>query len=76
MPTKTIEAVLKEHSGNLMSLPGVVGTGEGRCSGQPCIKVFVVKKTPDLTHRIPAEIEGYAVQVEETGAIRARDPGR
>ena len=76
MPTKMIEAVLKEHSGALMSLPGVVGTGEGRCAGQPCIKVFVVKKTPELTHRIPTEIEGYTVQVDETGAIRARDPAR
>jgi PBP1b-binding outer membrane lipoprotein LpoB len=38
MPEKTIEAVLKEHTDTLMSLPGVVGTAQGECAGKPCIK--------------------------------------
>ena len=75
MASKTIEAVLKEHTDSLMSLPGVVGTAQGKCAGQPCIKVFVVKKNPTLLKQIPSTIEGYAVQIEETGEIRARDPG-
>ena len=74
MPEKTIEAVLKEHTDSLMSLPGVVGTALGECSGQPCIKVFVVKKTSDLVKQIPSAIEGYEVAVQETGEIRALDP--
>lgn len=74
MPTKTIEAVLKEHTNRLMSLRGVVGTAQGNCAGEPCIKVFVVKRTAKLVEQIPSTIEGYAVQVEETGEIRARDP--
>ena len=74
MPLKTIEAALREHTHGLMSLPGVVGTGQGLCDGQPCIKVFVVKKTPELFGQIPTEIEGYTVAVEETGEIKALEP--
>ncbi len=70
MPQKTITAVLKERTPSLMALPGVVGTAEGRCDGKPCIKVYVKEKTPDLLKRIPTEIEGYPVTIEETGEIR------
>jgi len=74
LASKTIEAVLKEHTDRLMSLPGVVGTAQGKCAGQPCIKVFVVKKTSEVLTQIPSTIEGYEVLIEETGEIRARDP--
>ena len=74
MPEKTIESVLKEHTDTLMSLPGVVGTAQGECAGKPCIKVFVAKKTSDLLKQIPSTIEGYKVEVQETGEIRALDP--
>ena len=73
MPEKLIEQVLKEHTDSLMSLPGVVGNGQGLCDGEPCIKVFVVKKTPDLLKHMPSAIEGYTVAVQETGEIRALD---
>ncbi len=74
MQQRPIEIVLKEHTDSLMSLPGVVGTGQGLCDGQPCIKVFIVKKTPELLRQIPAAIEGYTVAVEETGEIKALEP--
>ena len=74
MQEKTIEQALADHTDSLMSLPGVVGTAQGLCDGQPCIKVFVVKKTPELLRQIPAEIEGYTVAVEETGEIKALEP--
>jgi hypothetical protein len=74
MPEKTIEAVLRQHTGRLMSLPGVVGTAQGECAGRPCVKVFVVKKTAELARQIPSALEGYAVVIEQTGGIRARDP--
>ena len=73
MQEKSIKAVLMEHTGKLMSLPGVVGTAEGLCDGKPCIKVFVVKKTPELLKQIPDVLEGYTVEVQETGVIRALD---
>ena len=72
MAAPTIEAVLKEHTDEWMSIPGVVGTGIGAREGKPCIRIFVVKKTPELLKKIPSKLEGFVVDVEETGAIRAR----
>ena len=71
MSAKKIEDVLKEHTNDLMSVPGVVGTGQGLCDGQPCIKVFVIKKTSELEENIPKRLEGYPVMLEETGEIHA-----
>lgn len=56
-----------------MSVPGVVGVGEGRLQGVPSIKVMVSKLTEAIAQRIPGEIEGHPVEVEETGEIRAVD---
>ena len=44
MANNPIVEVLKEHAKTLISIPGVVGTGQGLCEGKPCIKVFVIKK--------------------------------
>lgn len=68
---KTIEEVLKEHTEELMSLPGVVGTAQGLCDDKPCIKVYVIEKTSELAQKIPDIIEGYKIMIEETGEIRA-----
>jgi hypothetical protein len=68
---KRIEEVLKEHTKELMSLSGVVGTAQGLCDGKPCIKVYVIKKTPELDQKIPNTLEGYPVSIEETGEFRA-----
>ncbi len=73
LPEKTIEMVLKEQTDNLMAIPGVVGTAQGLCSGKPCVKVYVVKKTSDLVNQIPATLEGYAVEIQVTGEIKALD---
>ncbi len=73
MTHKTIEQVLKEHTDHLMSIPGVVGTAQGELYGKPCIKVFVVKKTPELKRRIPTDLEGFPVIIEETGEFKALD---
>jgi hypothetical protein len=76
MAGKTIESVLEEHTEELMALPGVVGTAEGSCGGRPCIKVFVTKRTPELDKKIPAALDGYPVEVEETGGIKAMPGGK
>ena len=72
MPERPIEEVLREHTDSLMTLPGVVGTAEGECGGAPCIKVLVVEATPELSKRIPPDLDGYAVEMLVTGEIRAR----
>lgn len=74
MPEMPIEKVLQQHTSVLMAIPGVVGTAQGLCDGEPCIKVYVMEKTDDLLQRIPPEIEGYLVSVEETGEFRKLDP--
>lgn len=71
MMTKSIEEVLEGHTRELMALPGVVGTAQGLCGKKACIKVFVIRKTPDLERKIPEVLDGYPVSIEETGKIRA-----
>jgi hypothetical protein len=71
MVAKAIEEVLKEHARELMSIPGVVGAGQGLCEGKPCIKVFVIKRTPELVQKIPDTLDGYPVVIEETGEVKA-----
>ena len=71
MPSKPIKKVLEEHTNELMSIKGVIGTAEGLCNSKPCIKVYVIKKTRQLTQRIPTTLEGYPVVIEETGEFRA-----
>ena len=71
MPSKPIKKVLEEHTNELMSIKGVIGTAEGLCNGKPCIKVYVIKKTRQLIQRIPTTLEWYPVVIEETGEFRA-----
>ena len=71
MPGNKIREVLKRHTDELMAMPGVVGVAEGKSRGRPCIKVFVVERNPELLRQIPDTIEGYPLQVEESGELRA-----
>ena len=73
MAAKTIEEVLKENTNKWMSIRGVVGTAIGEFKGKPCIKIFVVKKTPELMKKIPSTLEGFPVDIKQTGEIRALD---
>ncbi len=66
-----ITEVLREHTAGIMAIEGVTGTAQGLCGNKQCIKVYVVKKTPELTDRIPSSIEGYPVEVEETGEFKS-----
>jgi hypothetical protein len=77
MAEKAIEEVLKENTDELMSLTGVIGTDQGICNNQPCIKVLVIEKTSELEQKIPDTLEGHRVIIEETGEFRAlpRDQG-
>ncbi len=71
MSTVKIREVLKRHTDELMSVPGVVGVAEGEFQGRPCIKVFVMDKTQELLRQIPETIEGFLLQIEESGGFRA-----
>ena len=71
MVQKPIEEVLKGHTNRLMSMPGVSGTAQSLYEGQPCIKNFVIKKTPELEQKIPSILGGYPVVIQETWKFRA-----
>lgn len=69
----SIEEVLKKHTPELMSIPGVVGTAQGKKNGKDCVLVLVIKKTPEITKKIPSSLEGFPVVIQETGEIRSLD---
>ena len=55
------------HTGNSVGHPDITaGT-----IGAPCIRVFVAKEIPALLRELPASLEGYPVEVVETGEFRA-----
>lgn len=66
-----IEDVIRAHSDELMAIDGVNGVYSGKLEdGSDCIKVMVVKKTREHDSKIPKELEGYTVMVEEVGEIK------
>lgn len=70
-----IAGVLERHSGELMRIPGVVGTGEGVRDGRVVFVVFVVRATPELERKLPRALEGHPVEIRESGEVTA-PPGR
>ena len=69
-PRRPIEKVLADHDQEILAIPGVtmIYVGADR-EGKPCIKVGVVTATPEVEERIPKELEGWTVEVEETGEV-------
>ena len=72
MANRRIREVLKRNTDKLMAVPGVVGIGVGKSRGMPCIVVFVMQKKAEVLRQIPESLEGYPVNVEESGEFRAR----
>jgi hypothetical protein len=72
MPQRDIDAVLRAHDRELMAIPGVVGVYVGLLADKktPCLRVMAVKKTKSLEQATPKSLEGYPVEIEETGVIR------
>lgn len=68
-------AVLERHGERLRALPAVVGTGVGasrKDRTQAAILVYVSRAlTPAEQARFPAQLEGIAVEVVESGPFRA-----
>ena len=74
-------AVKAAHEDELMALPSVVAVGVGlrstggQITGEVAIVVSVVEKLPveaiDPDERIPTEIDGVPVDVQQSGVISA-----
>ena len=67
----TIAEVLAGRTGELMKIPGVSGTGEGRHGTEPVVVIYVARLTPDLEKRLPKSLGGYPVEVREIGEVTA-----
>ena len=67
----SIKEVKKRHENRLLQLPGVVSVGIGKDkNGIPAIVVGLKGSNPDTESRLPAQLEGYPVQVRYVGAVR------
>jgi len=67
-----IREVKARHEERLLSLPGVVSVGIGLgVDGNPVIIVGLDRTRASAIQEIPEELEGYPVQVEMVGTVRA-----
>lgn len=74
MTQRPIADVLAAHTPELMRMPGVTGTYQGaRPDGSPVIRILVERATRELAERLPKSLEGWPVEIEVSGPIRALD---
>ena len=70
-----IQTVLRRHEDDLLAYPNVNAVAIGQRAGRPVIKIMVVRKVPEASlpadQILPKELEGFAVDVEESGEITA-----
>ena len=70
-PTVTAAQAIALHSDSIMSIPGVVGLYEGRTDkGETVIRVMLADRTREAMRMVPRKLEGYRVEVEESGPIQ------
>ena len=70
--TLPLSEVVRRRAPELMALPGVVGVAEGALAdGSPCLRVYVVRRTPELDRALPDTLDGWPVDIEESGKFRA-----
>jgi len=68
-----LKGVQGRHEKVFMQIPGVVGMGIGRSKKDQTLRleIYVEKLTPELQSQLPESLEGTAVQIMETGEVRA-----
>jgi len=71
---RDINIVLKDHAQKIIAIPEVVGLYVGELTlNKPCVRIMVIKKTKKIIAKIPTDLEGWPVQIDETGEITALD---
>jgi len=68
---RPISEVLAAHTPDWMKLTGVIGTGETRKDGKPAIMIFTDSLSPEAKAKLPTQVEGYPVVIQETGTVKA-----
>ena len=67
---QSLSLVIARHATELMGTPGVVGVYEGETDGRPVLRVMVLSRADSTMKRIPGSLEGYDVEVEQSGPIK------
>jgi hypothetical protein len=71
VPRPDIMTVVDVHAPQLMEIAGVTAVAVGATdSGDPCVRIYVETLTDDLRARLPATLEGWPVEVRESGEIK------
>jgi len=70
MTHTTIEEALSALTDRVIDQNGVTGTGVGSCDGNPCLKVYVVRRDAPVVSDVPSTLGGWEVSVEVSGEIR------
>lgn len=68
----SIEEVKKKYTNRLLALPGVISVGIGKDpDGIPVIIVSLEHRQPETQKKLPKTLEGFPLQVEITGTVKA-----
>lgn len=68
----SIEEVKKKYTNRLLALPGVISVGIGKDpDGIPVIIVSLEHRQPETQKKLPKTLEGYPLQVEIIGTVKA-----
>jgi len=66
-----IMAVVDAHAPELIKVPGVTAVAVGALdSGEPCVRIYVKTLTDELRAKLPKTLDGWPVDVEESGEIK------
>jgi hypothetical protein len=68
---KTIQEVQEKYTDSMMSIPGVEGIGIGEKNKKECIIIFVSKTIKEMKKKLPKELDGFPVKIQNTGKIHA-----
>ena len=73
-PMRDINAVMADHTTELMAIPGVTGVAIGELDDHtPCILVLVEAETEAVKKAVPKTLEGHPVKLLVSGKIVPMD---
>jgi len=71
-PMQSVSTVLKNHSADLLNIPGIEGVAEGTCDEQlACIRIFVSVPAPSISEKVEQLIGDTPHVFEETDGFNA-----
>ena len=71
MSKLSVHDVKKKYETRIMKIPGVVGIGVGKENELDAVMVLVAERTRLVDKKVPKQLKGFPVVIQETGVIRA-----